>query len=131
MRSSRRCKPAPARAGSNSIRTICPCILPAGMTTPLPFMISLPSSLQAGIAAGKEIKAIVVDTRPRRFALTADGKQLWVSCEIAGVVNVIDTESLEVVATIEFLPKGMRKEMVTPVDLVMTKDGARGYVALG
>jgi YVTN family beta-propeller protein len=83
------------------------------------------------VAAQAEIKSIVVDTRPRRFALTPDGKQLWVSCEISGVVNIIDLAKFELIATIEFLPKGMRKEMVTPVDLVITRDGTKAYVALG
>lgn len=77
------------------------------------------------------VKDIVTDTRPRRFALTPDGKELWVSAEIAGVVNIIDLATLEVAATIEFLPKGMRREMVTPVDLLITRDGKRAYVALG
>jgi PQQ-dependent catabolism-associated beta-propeller protein len=83
------------------------------------------------VAAQAEIKSIVVDTRPRRFALTPDGKQLWVSCEISGVVNIIDLAKFELTATIEFLPRGMRKEMVTPVDLVITRDGTKAYVALG
>lgn len=77
------------------------------------------------------VKDIVTDTRPRRFALTPDGKELWVSAEVAGVVNVIDMSTLEVKTTIEFLPKGMRREMVTPVDLLITRDGKRAYVALG
>jgi PQQ-dependent catabolism-associated beta-propeller protein len=77
------------------------------------------------------VKDIVTDTRPRRFALTPDGKELWVSAEVAGVVNVIDMATLEVTHTIEFLPKGMRREMVTPVDLLITRDGKRAFVALG
>ena len=77
------------------------------------------------------VKSIIVDTRPRRFALTPDERQLWVSAELSGVVNIIDLATLEVVETVQFLPKGMRKEQVTPVDVVITSDGARAYVALG
>jgi PQQ-dependent catabolism-associated beta-propeller protein len=77
------------------------------------------------------LKSIIVDTRPRRFALTRDGKQLWVSAELAGVVDIIDLATLELVATVPFLPKGLRKEQVTPVDVLMAADGARAYVALG
>ncbi|MFO1148363.1 MAG: PQQ-dependent catabolism-associated beta-propeller protein [Alsobacter sp.] len=76
-------------------------------------------------------KDILVGTRPRRFALSPDGKELWVSAELAGIVDIIDTQSLKAVAKIEFLPKGMRREQVTPVDLLMTKDGKTAYVALG
>lgn len=80
---------------------------------------------------GKVIKDILVDTRPRRFALTPDEKELWVSAELAGVVNIINVETLELVGDIPFLPTGFRKEQVTPVDLLITKDGSRAYVALG
>ena len=77
------------------------------------------------------IKDILVDARPRRFALTPDGKELWVSAEVAGIVDIIDMGSLAVIGDISFLPTGMRKEEVTPVDVLITKDGTRGYVALG
>jgi PQQ-dependent catabolism-associated beta-propeller protein len=80
---------------------------------------------------GEVIKDILVDTRPRRFALTPDGKELWVSAELAGIVNIIDLKTLKLVADIPFLPTGFRKEQVTPVDLLITRDGQRAYVALG
>ncbi len=80
---------------------------------------------------GEVIKDILVDTRPRRFALTPDETELWVSAELAGIVDIIDIASLEIVADIAFLPTGFRKEQVTPVDVLITKDGNRAYVALG
>jgi len=80
---------------------------------------------------GKVIKDILVDTRPRRFALTPDEKELWVSAELAGIVDIISLESLEIIGDILFLPTGFRKEQVTPVDLLITRDGERAYVALG
>ncbi len=80
---------------------------------------------------GEVVKDILVDTRPRRFALTPGDKELWVSAELAGVVDIIDVQTLEVVGDIAFLPTGFRKEQVTPVDLLITKDGRRAYVALG
>jgi PQQ-dependent catabolism-associated beta-propeller protein len=83
------------------------------------------------VQAQKVVKDIMVGTRPRRFALTPDGKELWVSAELAGIVDIIDTDSLEAVGQVAFLPKGMRRQDVTPVDLVMTRDGRRAYVALG
>jgi PQQ-dependent catabolism-associated beta-propeller protein len=83
------------------------------------------------IDAESVVKDILVDTRPRRFALTPDGRELWVSAELAGIVDIIDTESLGIVGDITFLPTGFRKEQVTPVDIVITADGSRAYVALG
>ena len=80
---------------------------------------------------GEVIKDILVDTRPRRFALTPDESELWVSAELAGIVDIIDLKTLKVVADIAFLPTGFRKEEVTPVDVLMTRDGRRAYVALG
>jgi len=82
--------------------------------------------------ASQQVKAdILVDTRPRRFALTPDNRELWVSAELAGVVDILDVATLKIVDTIAFLPTGFRKEEVTPVDLLITGDGTRAYVALG
>jgi YVTN family beta-propeller protein len=74
---------------------------------------------------------VVVGTRPRRFAATPDGKELWVSAELSGEVYVIDRAKFEVAGKIEFLPPGMRKTDVTPVGLTMTKDGKTAFVTLG
>lgn len=79
----------------------------------------------------KIIADILVDTRPRRFAFAADETELWVSAELAGVVNIIDINSLQLVGDIAFLPTGFRKEQVTPVDVLITRNGLRAYVALG
>ncbi|MGQ0485013.1 MAG: PQQ-dependent catabolism-associated beta-propeller protein [Hyphomicrobiales bacterium] len=82
-------------------------------------------------AKGEVIKDIVTGTRPRRMALTPDGKELWVSAELSGIVDIIDVASLTALGKVEFLPKGMRREQVTPVDVLITGDGATAYVALG
>ena len=81
--------------------------------------------------AREVIADILVDTRPRRFALTPGDKELWVSAELAGIVDIIDVATLKIVDDISFLPTGFRKEQVTPVDLLITRDGTRAYVALG
>lgn len=83
------------------------------------------------LEADAVVADILVDTRPRRFALTPDGRELWVSAELAGIVDIIDTETLALVGDIAFLPTGFRPEQVTPVDLLITADGERAYVALG
>lgn len=83
------------------------------------------------LEANAVIADILVDTRPRRFTLTPDESELWVSAELAGIVNIIDVKTLKLVADIPFLPTGFRPEQVTPVDLIITKDGRRAYVALG
>ncbi|HZB92576.1 MAG TPA: PQQ-dependent catabolism-associated beta-propeller protein [Stellaceae bacterium] len=84
--------------------------------------IALPGGKRTDIPTG---------TRPRRFALTPDGKELWVSTELAAQVDVIDTATNRVTAKIDFLPPGMRKEDVSPVGLVMDRAGKTAYVTLG
>jgi len=83
------------------------------------------------LVLGEVIADILVDTRPRRFALTPDEKELWVSAELAGIVNIIDVATLKLVGDVLFRPTGFRQEQVTPVDLLITADGSRAYVALG
>jgi len=82
------------------------------------------------IAGGHRLD-IGTDTRPRRFAMTPDGKELWVSTELAGRVNIIDVATNKVTGRIEFLPPGMRREDVSPVALVIDKSGTTGFVTLG
>ena len=82
------------------------------------------------VASGQRAD-IPTDTRPRRFAMTPDGKELWVSTELAGKVDLIDVASRKVTASIDFLPPGMRKQDVSPVALVMDKDGKTAFVTLG
>jgi YVTN family beta-propeller protein len=80
---------------------------------------------------GHVTQDVVVGTRPRRFAATPDRKELWVTAELSGEVYIIDREKFTVSGKIEFLPPGMRKTDVTPVGLVMTRDGKTAYVTLG
>jgi YVTN family beta-propeller protein len=83
------------------------------------------------LASGKVVHSIKTGKRPRRFALSPDGAQLWVSNELDASVTVIDTKTHQVAATITFEVKGARKADITPVGLVMTKDGKRAFVSLG
>ena len=71
------------------------------------------------LLSGKIQKNIPVDRRPRRFALSNDGKKLFVSAELGSIVNIISTETFKVIKTIIFLPKGFKKEEITPVDVLL------------
>jgi len=80
----------------------------------------------------RELKAnILVGNRPRRFAMTPDGSELWVSNELSGSISIIDPNTNKVVDEIVFTPKGFRPEDVTPVGVTMTADGGTAFVALG
>lgn len=47
------------------------------------------------------------------------------------MVDIIDTRANKVIESIEFLPRGFRRSEVTPVDLLITRDGTTAFVALG
>jgi len=73
----------------------------------------------------------VVGNRPRRMMLTQDLRELWVSNEVGGTISVLDTSTYQVTSELSFAPKGIRPENISPVGMVMTKDGKRAYVTLG
>ena len=58
--------------------------------------------------------------RPRRFLITPDGKELWVTNELAGTVSIIDRSNHTVKDEIRFEVKGFRPNDITPVGMVMT-----------
>jgi YVTN family beta-propeller protein len=72
-----------------------------------------------------------VGKRPRRFAITPDGSQLWVTNELGSSVSVISTKDHTVVDTIALTLKGARPEDITPVGVTIARDGKRAYVAMG
>jgi PQQ-dependent catabolism-associated beta-propeller protein len=82
-------------------------------------------------ASGEVTENILVGARPRRFALTADGRELWVTDELSGQVSIIDVGSNSAATTVPFLPPGFRPSDVTPVGIVLSKDGGTMFVTLG
>lgn len=59
------------------------------------------------------------------------GGELWVSNELDGSVSIIRTGDHTVQGTVRFLPRGMRREDVTPVGMALSPDGRTAYVGLG
>ena len=97
---------------------------------------SVPSTAEVSkspivLCAGIIVRDVVADLRPRRIAATPDGRDLRVTAELAGEVDIVDRATFAITGKIPFLPPGMRKSEVTPVGLVMTKDGRTAFVALG
>lgn len=82
-------------------------------------------------ATKKIVKNIQVGKRPRRLVLTPDGSELWVSNELGASISVISTKELKVIATVKLEVKGARATDITPVGLLMSRDGKRAFVALG
>ncbi|MEP6873353.1 MAG: beta-propeller fold lactonase family protein, partial [Burkholderiales bacterium] len=65
------------------------------------------------------------------MAITADGKELWVTCELDSGVTIVSTADHSVLATLKFEVKGARAQDITPVGIQMSRDGKRAFVALG
>ncbi len=82
-------------------------------------------------ASGKIIKNVPVPNRPRRFLITPDDKELWVTSELAGTVSIIDRADHTVKHEIRFEVKGFRPNDITPVGMVMTRDGKTAWIGLG
>lgn len=81
--------------------------------------------------ASNAIANVVVGNRPRRFADTPDGSEVWVTNELGASVTVLDAKANAVKETVTLAPKGFRSDDVTPVGIVMTRDGKTAYVTLG
>lgn len=83
------------------------------------------------VASAKVVKNIQVGKRPRRMALTPDGAELWVTNELDASVSIISTRDHRVLHTLRFEVPGVRAPDITPVGIVMTRDGQRAFVGLG
>src|SRR5204863_452141 len=68
---------------------------------------------------------ILVDGRPRGVVFTPDGKRAYVTCEVAGTVDVIDVAARRVIHRIKLRP------VDHPVGLIVTRDGRTVYAATG
>ena len=82
-------------------------------------------------ATAKVVKNISVGKRPRRMALTPDGGELWVTNELGASVSIISVKELKVIGTVKFALKGAKASDITPVGIVISKDGKRAFVGLG
>ncbi len=81
--------------------------------------------------SGKIVKNLTVPNRPRRFLITPDDKELWVTSELAGTVSIIDRSNHTLKDEIRFEVKGFRPNDITPVGMVMTRDGKTAWIGLG
>ena len=77
------------------------------------------------------VNEILVGNRPRRGLFVNNGKEYWVSNELSGTVDVIDTSVQELKKTIKFSIKGIREQQITPVDFAYAKRKNLVFVTLG
>jgi YVTN family beta-propeller protein len=79
----------------------------------------------------KLIANVLVDTRPRAVLYEDSGKRFWVTSEVGGTLAVIDAATYKVTKKIGFEIEGVRSELIQPLGIRFSKDGKRGFVALG
>ena len=83
------------------------------------------------IASRQPTGVTPVGLRPRHAEYTKDGKSLWVSAEIGGTVQIVDTATRRVTDTIRFAIPGTSPEKILPVGIRFTPDQKTALVALG
>jgi YVTN family beta-propeller protein len=83
------------------------------------------------VATRKAVGQVKTGMRPRRFAISPDAGELWVSNELGASVSIIDTTAMKVKQTLAFKVAGMRTADITPVGMLMSADGKTVWVALG
>ena len=83
------------------------------------------------LGSKKVSKNIKVGKRPRRFVMSPDGSELWVTNELDATVSVVDTKTHTEKQKIKFEVKGMRAADITPVGMAINPDGKSMWVGLG
>lgn len=77
------------------------------------------------------VDVTAVGARPRASRFTDDGQQLWVSCQDAGTVVVIDPANARMIKRLSFAPPGVPADQVKPVGIRIDRQRRFAYVALG
>ena len=73
----------------------------------------------------------LVGARPRAAMFTKDGKELWVTSEIGGELTVFDVATQTVKHIFTFTIRGMHKDRIQPVGIVLMQTANKAFVALG
>ncbi|HWF00572.1 MAG TPA: PQQ-dependent catabolism-associated beta-propeller protein [Caulobacteraceae bacterium] len=81
--------------------------------------------------SGRLLDSLIVGTRPRDAHFTPDGRQVWVSSEQRGTVSIFDPLTRGRLHTIDLETAKGAPDIVQAVQIVMTRDGSRAFVAMG
>jgi PQQ-dependent catabolism-associated beta-propeller protein len=79
----------------------------------------------------KVVENTLVDARPRAASFTADSQQLWVTSEMAGTVQVLDTNTKQLIKNIKLTVDGVTADKIQPVGVLIDNNRKRAYIALG
>jgi PQQ-dependent catabolism-associated beta-propeller protein len=82
-------------------------------------------------ATGKALGTALVGSRPRDVLFVPTASEIWVSSELRGTIAVFDATTLQPKATIDLVPEFPEIENVQAVEMEVTRDGRRAFVAMG
>src|SRR5437762_3600380 len=74
---------------------------------------------------------VAAGNRPRAVLFLRGGREAWVSSEQRGTISVFDPATRKIVATIDLVQLLPQFATVQAVEMAITRDGKRAFVALG
>ena len=80
---------------------------------------------------GAALATAIVGSRPRDVLFVPTAKEIWVSSELRGTITVFDAMTLQTKAKIDLVPAFPEIENVQAVEMEVTRDGRRAFVAMG
>ena len=81
--------------------------------------------------ACKLIDSVIVGNRPRSVLFIKQGKEAWVSSEQRGTISIFDPTTRKILDTIDLVQLLPQIDTVQAVEMRITRDGKRVFVALG
>jgi PQQ-dependent catabolism-associated beta-propeller protein len=82
-------------------------------------------------ATGRLLDSVIVGSRPRDALFLKGGKELWVSSEQRGTISVFDPSTRRIIHTIDLVEAFPDLDTVQAVEMEVTRDGRRAFVAMG
>jgi PQQ-dependent catabolism-associated beta-propeller protein len=82
-------------------------------------------------ASGRLLDSVIVGSRPRDVLFLDGGRRLWVSSEQRGTISVFDPATHRILHVIDLVAAFPDLETVQAVEMEVTRDGKRAFVAMG
>ncbi|KQX17655.1 hypothetical protein ASD39_22065 [Sphingomonas sp. Root50] len=81
--------------------------------------------------SGRLIDSVIVGSRPRDVLFLKNGTELWVSSEQRGTITVFDPRTRHIRHVIDLVAAFPDLETAQAVEMEITRDGKRAFVAMG
>jgi PQQ-dependent catabolism-associated beta-propeller protein len=82
-------------------------------------------------ASGKLLDSVIVGSRPRDVLFLKHGRELWVSSEQRGTISVFNPATRRIIHTIDLTAAFPDLEPAQAIEMEITRDGERAFVAMG